>query len=127
MALPPQNWCSALAKQEEGIEAAVSEGVDKTGLRREGTCVIGNVIEVTLRIRRLQIDRWRQDAILHSEHCRSDLEGGGRAKGVAHHRLCRANGNGVGCLAKYSFQDAGFFAVPVRTGTAMGINPLNLC
>src|SRR5712691_3208497 len=100
MALPPQGRYSALAKQEEGIEAAVGEGVDETGLRRKWARMVRDVVEVALRIRRIQINRWRQHAVLHSEHCRSDLEGGSRTKRMTHDRLRRANRDRIGGLTE---------------------------
>src|ERR1700674_240080 len=85
---------------ERGVVAAEPERVREGHLGVRLASLVGDVVQVALRVRVVQVDRRRQQTAVEREHARGGLEGAGGAQQVTVDGFGRADRELVGVVAE---------------------------
>src|SRR5437868_6563907 len=82
-----------------------------TMLKSMAAAVVGDIVEITLRIGIVEIDCWRKDVIPEGHQCGSDAGRAARSLRMADHRLRRGAGDLPGVRAEGEFHGARLDAI----------------
>src|SRR3970040_128390 len=114
------------AGDHDGVVSADPERVGHHGVDVSLTRLVGDVVEVALRIGMLVVDRWRDGTTVDRQHASNELHRPGRAEQVAHHGLRGTHGYLPGARAEHLLDGQRFGAVVVRGAGAVGVDVVDL-
>lgn len=83
---------------------------------------VGNVVEIALGVRVIEVDCGRKGARADGLHAGNELDGSGGAKGVSGHRFCGAYRDFAGVFTEDGFDGEGLTNIALRGGGAVGID-----
>ncbi len=95
-------------------------------LNLNGPAMIGNIIQITIRVWNLVVDRGRHHAILDGFDRDNGLYSSGSAKQVPGHRFRRGDWNLVSQLAEYCFYSCSFAFIIQGCAGAVSVNITDL-
>ena len=87
---------------------------------------IGNVVEIAIGIRRLVVDRWRQDLISQRHQANNQFRCASGGDQVPHHAFSAGNGSTFGVLTKRVLNRLCFYLVVYFRAGAVCIDVINL-
>src|SRR5579872_2253645 len=87
---------------------------------------VWHIIQVTARVSKLLIDRWRQHLLLQCQRSDDGFDGAGRSLAMPDHRFGRANGDVIGVCAKDRLVCCRLCYLIGQRRTAMRVNVAHL-
>ena len=102
--------------------AAEAERVVDDGVHRHLARGVWHIVQITFGIGILQVDGWRDDAVLDSEGARGHLHRAGGAEHVAGCAFGGTDGELARVVAENGLDGLRFRDVPDRRGSAVGID-----
>src|SRR5271170_6853831 len=109
-------------EEQGGVGAAEAEGIRERVGNFRFARVIGNVIEVALRVGFFVIYGGRHDLVAKSQHADAGFEASGAAEQMTGHGFRRADGYFFGARAEDAFERFGFDGVADGRGSAVRIH-----
>ena len=106
--------------------AAEAEGVVDDDVHRHFTRGIRHIVQITFGVGGLQVDRWRNNAVLDGERARGHFHRAGGAEHVAGCAFGGTDGELARVVAENGLDGLRFRDVPDWRGSAVGIDVIDI-
>jgi hypothetical protein len=114
-----------LAQEQTGVVATEAEAIRDDTIDLDLACNMGNVVEIAIRVRVVEVDRWGQNAAVYRKCRRDQLDSSRGSEHVAQLALGARNHEVPGVRAENRLERASLGAIAKLGAGAMGVDVLH--